>query len=255
MKGNPLFASLLCAAGFVFPCAYARPGNALRNPLPDVTAEVEAQPALGLAQPVKISRQAVLDLRAPAEKGDAFSQYALGLSYANGQAVEKDCAEAVRWFRRAAKQNHALAQYNLGFCYSEGQGVEKDYAEAAKWFRKAAEQNVTEAECFLGFCYYDGKGVEKDYAQAVRWFRKAAEQDSRMGQYSLGVCYANGQGVEKDCAEAHAWYNLAAKTSERVAKDRDALETTMSPQQVADAQKRTKELQALIEAKLKSSGK
>lgn len=61
--------------------------------------------------------------------------------------------------------------------------------------------------------------------------------------------------MEKDYAEAYAWYNLASKTDEDAAKNRDDLEKKMSPQQVADAQKRTKELRAQIEAKLKSGGK
>ena len=55
--------------------------------------------------------------------------------------------------------------------------------------------------------------------------------------------------------EAYAWLVLAAKTDEKAARDRGLVENAMSPQQVADAQTRTKELRALIEAKLKSSGK
>ena len=34
----------------------------------------------------------------------------------------------------------AYAQYNLGVMYDNGQGVQQDYKEAVKWYRKAAEQ-------------------------------------------------------------------------------------------------------------------
>ena len=33
---------------------------------------------------------------------------------------------------------YAEAQYNLGVCYRDGTGVEKDDAEAVKWYRRAA---------------------------------------------------------------------------------------------------------------------
>ena len=38
------------------------------------------------------------------------------------------------------------AQYELGKCYHEGKGVEKDMAEAVKWYRLAAEQDNTDAK-------------------------------------------------------------------------------------------------------------
>ena len=42
-----------------------------------------------------------------------------------------------------------MAQFNLGGCYVVGEGVERDKAEAVKWFRKAAEQGVEQAEVAL----------------------------------------------------------------------------------------------------------
>ena len=38
------------------------------------------------------------DLRVKADKGDAAAQYDLGFSYAYGQSVTKDEAEAVKWY-------------------------------------------------------------------------------------------------------------------------------------------------------------
>ena len=51
-----------------------------------------------------------------------------------------------------------------------------------------------------------------------------------------------------DQAEAYAWYHLAAGTLEAAAGNRDKLKQSLSPQQLEDAQKRVKELQASIKA-------
>ena len=133
--------------------------------------------------------------------------------------------------------------------------MEQDDAQAVKWYRKAAEQNDTDAQFALALCYAQGLGVVQNDMMAEKWWRKAAEQNHAWAQFNLGFSYATGQGVEKDYLEAYAWYNLAAKTEEIAAKNRDDLEKKMCPQQVADAQKRTKELREQIEAKLKSGGK
>lgn len=74
------------------------------------------------------AKRAAEDL-ALAERGDAEAQYIQGaVCY-----LSKDYAEAVKWYRKAADQNHAQAQYSLGRCYAEGNGVEKDELEAVKW--------------------------------------------------------------------------------------------------------------------------
>ena len=52
--------------------------------------------------------------------------------------LEKNPAEAVKWYRKAAERGCAWAQVRLGRCYEFGEGVEKDPTEAAKWYRKAA---------------------------------------------------------------------------------------------------------------------
>ena len=119
--------------------------------------------------------------------------------------------------------------------------------------RLKAEKGDALSQLYLGVMYGLGKGVERDYAEAAKWYRKAAEQGDALAQFSLGEMYRLGKGVEKDYAEAYAWLNLAANRHETAGKTRDALEKRMSQQQVADAQKRTKELKRLIEEKQKST--
>ncbi len=199
--------------------------------------------------------QEFLEYKARAEQGDAEAQFQLAVRYRKGQDVSKDDRKAVKWFRKAAEQNHVEAQVYLGFCYSKGQGVKTNYTEVVKWWRKAAEQNHAEAQYNLGVCHANGEGVKKDFAEAVKWWRKAAEQNDPNAQYSLGVCYFSGEGVEKDRVEAYAWISLAAEKDEIAGGNRADVAKKLSLLQIADAEKRTKELRAMIDARLKSSGK
>ena len=57
--------------------------------------------------------------------------------------------------------------------YAQGDGVEKDLHEAVRWFRPAAEQGSAKARIYLGGMYARGEGVEKDRREAVRWFSLA----------------------------------------------------------------------------------
>jgi len=47
----------------------------------------------------------------------------------------------VEMLRKAAEQGHAGAQCNLGRRYYDGEGVEQNEKEAVKWLNKAAVQN------------------------------------------------------------------------------------------------------------------
>jgi len=106
----------------------------MKDPTPSVA--LPASTSCSAEDPV----QKMFQLTKPgAEKGDADAQYLLGLFYATGQGVEKDYAEAIRWYRKAADQGLASAQLNLGVAYDIGQGVEKDYVEAYAWLNLAAK--------------------------------------------------------------------------------------------------------------------
>ena len=190
-------------------------------------------------------------LKAKAEQGDAKAQCVIGDCYAYGEGVAKDEVEAVKWYRKTAEQGHAIAQFNLGIGYDNGTGVEKDEVEAVKWFRKSADQGVAQAQFNLGVHYANGTGVEKDEVEAVKWYRKSADQGFAQAQSNLGVHYANGRGVEKDEVEAYAFYNLSGINYDKARSARDELEKKMASSQVAEGQRRTKELQAEF-AKFKS---
>ncbi len=104
---------------------------------------------------------------------------------APGKAEPEGPTHEPKSLRQRAEEGDPAAQNQLGTCYYDGDGVEQDYAEAVKWFRKAAEQGFAWGQYNLGECYYKGKGVEQDYAEAVKWYRKAAEQGHVKAQEQL----------------------------------------------------------------------
>lgn len=120
-----------------------------------------------------------------AERGDANAQYRLGSCYSNGDGVETNKVEAVRWYRMAAEQGIAGAQGSLGMCYANGDGVETNKAEAVKWFRKAAEQGEAHAQFMLGMCYFNGVGITQDKTETVKWLQKAAKHGHEEAKKAL----------------------------------------------------------------------
>ena len=190
--------------------------------------------------------------RKAAEHGNADAQCGLGMLYYYGQGVAQDYAEAAKWLRRAAEQRgamEALAQDLLAECYSNGHGVAQDHVEAVKWYRKAAERGDDTAQFALAFSYDAGQGVTQDYIEAVKWARKAAEQGNGKAQFTLGWHYYVGNGVTQDYVEAYKWLNLAAantgqwgkleaKGQSVAAEYRNEVAGLMTPEQVAEGQRR-----------------
>jgi len=123
--------------------------------------------------------------------------------------------------------------------------VRGDYDTALAEFRPLAEQGNALAQSHLGLLYEIGAGVTQDSQEAVRWFRLAAEQGDVNAQYHMGVMYFLGSGVPIDDAMAHMWMNLAAaKGNDMAVEMRDKLESLMTPQQIAEAQRLAREWKA-----------
>jgi TPR repeat protein len=186
------------------------------------------------------------EFRRLAEKGDAKARLRLAILYDKGEGGGRDVGEAARWYGLAADEGLAVARFNLGSLYEHGDGVKKNLDEAVRLYRQAAEQNLAHAQYNLGVLYAEGRGVALDYAEAARRFRQAAEQGLGLAQYNLGVLYAEGRGVLQDSVAAHMWFNLAALTLKgeehaRAAKRRDAAAARMTPEQIAEAQRRARE--------------
>ncbi|MFL6797385.1 MAG: tetratricopeptide repeat protein [Xanthobacteraceae bacterium] len=151
--------------------------------------------------------------------------------------------------RPLADAGDARAQSLVGLMYYRGRGTAQDHAEATKWFRRAADNGDAAAEFYLGLMFADGQGLPQDYEQAAIWYRRAAERGDAQAQYNLGLAYAKGEGVPVDPVSAHMWFNLAASRfpgndaprRTAAAASRDAMAAKLSPEQLAEAQRRARE--------------
>ena len=148
-----------------------------------------------------------------AEAGSVASQYLLGEIYANGWGVTENDARAVIWLHKSAEQGHAKAQYKLGTMYDYGMGVPMDYMEAARWYGMAAVQGDVSA------------------------------------QINMGVMFGKGEGVPQDYVLGYAWTNIArASGAETAHKNMRVLVRRMTSDQIAEAQKLSREIWGRIDA-------
>jgi TPR repeat protein len=192
---------------------------------------------------VEDSEQAYYWHQKSAEMGNAGAQLAVSKHYANGDGVKKDPKRAAEWCRKAAEQGNVDAQNILAFFYKNGKGVKQDIQQAIEWYRKAAEQGNTFAQVELGLLYSNGDNIRKDVNQAILWYRRAAEQGYWNAQHNLANLYDRGDGVSQNYLEAYTWYNIAAtdgaEAGEFSGQARDRIATRMTPEQIAEAQRRS----------------
>ena len=168
-------------------------------------------------------------------------------SSAPSKQIKKAEDPAILEWRREAERGDPSAQASLGDMYHVGLGVAQDYAEALRWYRKAAEQDNPNAQEAIGAMYERGHGVAQDYAEALRWYRKAAEHEHPDAQFYLGIMYEKGHGVAQDYAYAYMWLKLSASNDdagpdgERFAEALDRVAKKMTPEQIAEGQRRAQE--------------
>jgi TPR repeat protein len=122
-----------------------------------------------------------------------------------------DFAAAMQEWRPLAEDGDVAAMRNLGQMYRLGQGVERDPAEAARWYRRAADIGFDRAQANLAALYLSGEGVDRDPARAAYWFEMAARQGHVISMYNLGLMYETGMGLPHDLPRALGWLNLAAR--------------------------------------------
>lgn len=114
-------------------------------------------------------KRAAVIFESLAEKGNVMAQTVLGIMYKEGQGVQKNIPEAIRWFSLAEKQGFAPAQTALGFMFMSEDSFQ-NYKKAKELLLLAAGQADSKAMFGLGFLYFKGRGVPFDPIRAYMWF-------------------------------------------------------------------------------------
>lgn len=140
--------------------------------------------------------------------------------------------------RDRAERGDASAQASLALAYQNGRGAKKDLAQALAWAEHSARQGDAEGQHALATMYLSGRGTLQNFQKAFEWFDKAARQSHAESQYRLGSMYRSGHGVGVDKTRAYVWLSLAAAQGhQRAAEDRDSLLFSLTPDQIARAQR------------------
>lgn len=127
----------------------------------------------------------LLELRRNADSGDVSAQFELSRRYLNGDGLEQNDDEAIRWLRMAAEGGLPRAQAGLGWMYAAGRGVQKDETLSFSWYERSALAGFPVAQWMLGRCYERGIGVAKDRLLARQWYEKAAAQGNEKAKKRL----------------------------------------------------------------------
>ena len=149
-------------------------------------------------------------------------------------------AQAVSFveMREAAENGDPDSQSTLGTMYYNGDGIDRDYSEAIKWIRTAALQGHIQAQVKLAFMYGYGLGVLEDDTKAATWYSIAAEQGNALAQYNLGVADALGIGLPIDRTLSYAWYSIAAVNGyQRAVVNLKAMEMELSKDEIQSGSK------------------
>jgi TPR repeat protein len=150
-------------------------------------------------------------VRARAEQGHVQEQIELAAAFMTGRGVEKDPAQAARWYLKAAEGGDPEAQNQVGYFYQTGIGVAQDLARATHWFQLSSSAGFVPAKVNLGVSYLQGLGVAKSAPMARDLFLEAEKKGSGRGATYLGVMAYFGIGGPVDRSEAEHWFEAGTK--------------------------------------------
>gem|GEM_PF-2484289 len=140
---------------------------------------------------------------AAAEQGEATATRNLGVLCLTGNGVEQDCVKGTELLRLSGEAG--AGAFRVGLCYAAGESVERNYAEAAKWYKKAAEWGDGDGAYELGNCYHCGRGVPSSDAKAFEWYQKGAALGNVEAMYKVGESLTYGFGVKADRTKGIEW--------------------------------------------------
>lgn len=141
----------------------------------------------------------------------------LGVRYELGFGTQENKKLAFQAYKKAADNGIVEAYSRLGYVYLDGDIINKDAQEALKWFTKAYEtkiknndkDNASDDSAIIGSIYYYGDGTPKDIVKAMKWYKISVDLDafSPLPSYNLGNIYHD----RKEDKEALKYYRISSK--------------------------------------------
>lgn len=129
-------------------------------------------------------------LKQSAYKGNAESQFSLGIFYYCGLGMKKpNKFKSFQFFKIASKNHHSKAQYCYGICLAKGEGVKVNKIKAVRYFRISADNGYDEAQYCYGRCLFNGYEIKQDLKEASYYFKKALDQGNKKAEFFYNLCF------------------------------------------------------------------
>ena len=153
-------------------------------------------------------------------------------------------ADGLRYMEMAAQREWAPSLAILSSLYQQGKYVPTDPVRAKEYLVRAAAMNHAAAQCNLGIAFLHGQYGETNASKAAELLKASAQQGYVPGQSAFGYLLSRGEGVQPDPVEAWKWCELAAAGGDKSAGTiMGILHQTMTPEQIAEAQRRARTFQ------------
>ena len=96
---------------------------------------------------------------------------------------------AVEIFKETADKGNPSAQLRYGICLWQGEGINSNSFEALKYLKMAANSENSAAMYVIGKAYWNGgNGIEQDKKQGAKYLKDAASRNHRKAEE---MCLAN----------------------------------------------------------------
>lgn len=129
------------------------------------------------------------------EKGVERSKVLLGVMYAKGEGVPKDCAKAYDLWSQLDKKRYPQILLNIGTMYHNGDHFPRDLVTAMNYYQEAVAAGYELAHNNIGLIYYR---EYKDIELAVEHLEKSAALDTPESYYLLAEIYCTHPELKKE---------------------------------------------------------
>ena len=126
----------------------------------------------------------------------------------------EECKSYFNKYKKNASRGHAQATAMLGEFYYHGYGVEKNSANALRYYLVAAKRGITSAQYKAGLVYL----IDSEYKntdKAIKFLHKAATKKYKDASYLLGRVYLTDEFDHKNIDKADFYLSQAFKQKHR----------------------------------------
>lgn len=128
----------------------------------------------------------------------------IGLCYSDGIGVSLDFKKALDNYQKALEFGESgIAMVSYGYCFDEGEGVERNQVEAVRWYTFAANKYGNSAAMYnLAIHFRDAEVMNVNVEKSFQLLLLAARDGNSDALYSLGRAFEIGEGCVRDQNQA-----------------------------------------------------